>query len=333
MVTLKDIAAEAGVSVMTVSRVVNGQLSKVSDANIQKIQKIIENRGYVPSQSARSLSSRSSKIIAIVAQGDGDILEYPYNASMIGQIGSLIQKHGYSPMLYFASEYQGITKKLHAWNVDGAIFLGTFDENLEKIQSDNKIPLIFTDCYSPIRQITNVGLDDFKGGVMAARYLLKKGHTNLAFVGSSTDISGVVRQRLKGFASVCTEAGYRLSAEQVLPDAPTLPALKTLCSGSHPVTAFFASADRLAITLMRQLHELGFRVPQDCSIIGFDDLPTSSYITPSLTTIRQDIHLKAETAVDLLFRHIANAKAPAENIILDVQLIERESVSSLPPDR
>lgn len=329
MVTLKDIAEEAGVSIMTVSRVVNGQLSKVSNSNVQKIQKIIKKRGYVPSQSARSLSSKSSKIIAIIAQGDATVFEYPYNASMVGCMTSLVQARGYSTMFYFSNEYQGITKKLHEWNVDGALFLGTYDENLEKIQSDNQIPLVFTDCYSPVRQITNVGLDDFKGGTLAANYLLDKGHHNIAFVGSSSDISGVVRQRLKGFASILTKRSRQLAPDHILPDNPNQSDILSLCTNSNPVTGFFCASDKAAIELMQELHQLGIQIPRDCSLIGFDDIPISKIIIPSLTTIRQDIQQKASTAVNLLFHHLKNPNAPAENIILDVTLVERDSVRDL----
>lgn len=328
MVTLKDIAAEAGVSVMTVSRVVNGQFSKVSESTIRKIQSILEKRGYVPSLSARSLSSHASRIIAVIMQGDASALEYPYNAALVGQICFMIQQNNYSPMLYYANDYKDITRRLRSWYVEGAVFLGMFDPNLRQIQADNQIPLVFIDSYSTVRQISNVGIDDYKGGELAARYLLEKGHRKPAFVGGYFNVSGVVRQRLSGFRHLLEQAGFPLTEDRILSDIPEAEVLKKLCRGDDPVTAFFAPADVNALQLIGELGTLGLRVPEDCSVIGFDDLFFAGYTSPGLTTIRQDIRRKARIAVDLLFRHISDPASPAESITLDVELVERNSVAN-----
>ena len=194
MVTLKDIAREAGVSVMTVSRVVNGQLSKVSEENIKKIQEIIKKRGYVPNSTARSLSAKASNIISVIVQGSGNELINPYNATMVGEIVPYVQEKGYYLMLHFIDNYDDITQRLRAWNARGAIFIGTFDHDVKKIQQDNRIPLVFTDSYSSVRQIINIGIDDYKGGVLAAKHFINKGHCS--FVIGRTLTSGVIQQRL-----------------------------------------------------------------------------------------------------------------------------------------
>lgn len=329
MVTLKDIAKEAGVSVMTVSRVVNGQLSKVSESNVERIQAIIKKSGYVPNSSARSLSSKSSRIIAVIIQGKETGLEYPYNATMVGNICYYVQEHDYYPMIYYVSDYQDITKRLRSWNVEGAIFLGMFDQHMKNIHEDNRIPLIFTDSYSPVRQITNIGIDDYKGGELAARHFIEKGHRSFAFIGTSANFSSVVRQRLHGFQHVLKEAGLELEPEHIIPDEPDIDTLRAIYNAETPITAFFASADVVALTLIDKLKTLGLRVPEDCSVIGFDNLFFGAYTAPKLTTIMQDIKRKAQIATDILFKHISDPSAPAENVVLDVQLIERESVRSL----
>lgn len=326
MVTLKDIAEEAGVSVMTVSRVVNKQYHKVSEANVQRIQAIIREKGYVPNSSARSLSSKATRLIAVIVQGAEDSLEYPYNAIMVGHICYYVQSRGYSPILYYVDDYREVTKQLRTWNMEGAVFLGMFDENMKNIQEDNRIPLIFTDSYSPVRQVTNIGLDDYKGGELAAQYLIDKGHKQLAFVGTSTNISGVVRHRLRGFRHAIEAAGLELPERCIIPDLPHFERVKELCQSPQPVSAFFAAADITAMQLIDGLRAMGKRVPDDCSVIGFDNQFFGEYTTPKLTTIGQDIRKKAQIAVDVLFRHIADKNAPAENIILDVSLVERESV-------
>jgi DNA-binding LacI/PurR family transcriptional regulator len=329
MVTLKDIARQAGVSVMTVSRVVNKQPNTVSESNVERIQAIIKETGYVPNSSARSLSSKSTRLIAVIVQGEENALEYPYHATMVGHICYYVQSKGYSPLLYFVSDYSEVTKRLRQWNVEGAVFLGMFDENVRSIHEDNRIPLVFTDSYSPVRQITNIGLDDYKGGELAARFLIAKGHRNVGFIGTSTNISGVVRHRLLGFTHALEEAGLRLPQNNIIAEHPNLDRIREILQYDPPVTAFFVSADILAMSVMDELKALGRRVPEDCSLIGFDDLFFAAYTTPKLTTISQDIRKKAQIAIDMLFRHIRTPKSPAESIVLDVQLVERESVRTL----
>lgn len=326
MATLKDIAKEAGVSVMTVSRVVNMRYSEVSEENIAKIQSIIEKLGYVPNSSARSLSSKSSKIISIIIQGTDNVLESPYNATMLGHIVQHIQECGYNAMVHFINDYTDVTKHLQSWNAEGAIFLGTFDKNIQQIQADNKIPLVFTDSYSSIRQLINIGIDDYKGGVLAAKHFIENGHQDFAFITPHTSVSQLIQQRLKGFKDTIEAAHLHLYPEHILEPLNIEETVNQLCAFEKPVSAIFAAADNSAIELMDLLKRRGYRIPEDYSIIGFDNLPMGHYVSPRLTTISQDIKQKAQYALDVLFQHLKNPALPTQNIILNVELIQRESV-------
>lgn len=329
MVTLKDIAREAGVSVMTVSRVVNGQYSKVSEENIRKIQEIIKKRGYVPNSTARSLSSKASNIISVIVHGSGnELMRSLYNAAMVGEIVPYVQERGYFLMLHFIDKYDDITHRLRTWNARGAIFIGTFDHDVQKIQEDNMIPLVFTDSYSRVRQINNVGIDDYKGGVLAAKYFIDKGHKSFAYVGECMT-SNVIQQRLKGFKETLEASGFSLSSSHILDATAIQDPARAICSFKEQVTAVFVSSDALAASIISSMRTLGRNVPEDYSIIGFDGFPMGDLLAPRLTTISQDIAKKARIAVDILFRHIQDPSSPAENIVLDVQLIERDSVRSL----
>jgi LacI family transcriptional regulator len=326
VVTLKDIAQQAGVSPMTVSRVVNQQFGKVSEQTVQRIQRIIQESGYVPNSAARSLSGKSTRLIAVLVQGVENALEYPYNATMTGHICYYVQSRGYSPILCYINDYHDVAARLRTWHVEGAVFLGMFDEDMRNLQADHNIPLVFTDSYSAMRQVTNIGLDDFKGGELAAEYLLQKGHRRIAFLGASTDRSSIVRQRYDGFCAALSRAGVTLRKERVVFDTDFYQPVRSLCFGPYRPSAFFVAADIEAIQLMDHLRALGISVPEDCSVIGFDNLPFGAYTAPRLTTIAQDIQRKAQLAIDVLFRHIQDPALPAENIILDVALVERESV-------
>lgn len=328
MVTLKDIAAKAGVSVMTVSRVVNGHESKVSEETKNRILEIIKESGYVPNYSARSLSSNNSHIITIIIRGAGNRLTDAYNAAMLGSIIEHIQARGYYVMVHYIDDYHAITKHLQTWHADGAIFLGVFDENIQEIKEDNKIPIVFTDSYSTLRQITNVGIDDYKGGCLAAQYLIERGHREIAFIGTALQFSDVCKNRLAGFRDTLGKSGLTLKPEHILDTYSGDGYADFILGFKEPVTAVFTTADMTAIKLMDQLTIKGYRVPEDYSVIGFDNLPLSYYVTPKLTTVSQDIDLKAKIAGDILFRHLADPAAPAENITLDVSLIERGSVAA-----
>lgn len=331
MVTLKDIAQEAGVSVMTVSRVVNQRYQEVSEKNIKKIQDIINKYGYVPNSSARSLSSNSSRIISVIVQGDGkkNPMLFPFNASMIGYIIEGIQRQGYQAMVHFITDYSDVTKYLRSWKSEGAVFLGTFDENIKQIQKDNDIPLVFTDSYSSVRQVINVGLDDYKGGVLAARHFIEYGHKHFAFICSCIRESQVNQQRLAGFADTLSAAGFTLPDSHIFDTLDLKQCADDLCALTDPVTALFVPIDESAAILMMYLREKGLRIPEDYSIIGFDNFPLCQYVEPALTTIAQDIHLKAQYALDLLFQRLNDNTLPTQNIVLDVELISRRSVARL----
>lgn len=331
MVTLKDIAKEAGVSVMTVSRVANHRYQEVSEKNIKKIQDIIDKYGYVPNSSARSLSSKSSRIISVIVQDDGrkNPMDSPFNASMTGYIVEGIQRQGYQAMVHLIHDYSDVTKHLRSWKSEGAVFLGTFDENIKQIQKDNDIPLIFTDSYSSVRQVINVGLDDYKGGVLAARHFIEYGHRSFAFICSCMRESQVNQQRLAGFADTLSAAGFPLPESHIFDTLDLRQGVDRLCALLNPVTALFVPIDESAVIIMTYLKEKGYRIPEDYSIIGFDDFPICQYVNPPLTTIAQDVRQKAQYALDLLFQHLGDNTLPTQNIVLDVRLVSRQSVARL----
>ncbi|WP_461206646.1 LacI family DNA-binding transcriptional regulator [Clostridium sp. DL1XJH146] len=328
MVTLKDIAKEANVSVMTVSRVVNGNYSKMSKETAKRIKKIIHERGYVPNYSARSLSSRISHLIAIITRKDGELND-PYTSKMLALIIPTLQSNGFYTMIACLDDFNDVNQHLRAWNAQGAIFLGLFDENIELIKQKNNIPLIFTDSYNKSNEISNVGIDDYKGGALAANHFLEYGHKNFAFISLSLEHSSVSKARLKGFTDTIKSANLSLPEENILDyDSPSILAGK-IVNLKTPVTAIFTTADILALNMMDALQSLGYKVPDEYSFIGFDNLPISYYVTPKLTTISQNIEQKVHYICDILLKHIENPNLPYENILLDVELSKRNSVKNI----
>lgn len=328
MVTLKDIAEEAGVSVMTVSRVVNGHLEKVSPANVDIIRDIIQRTGYVPNATARSLVSKSSKIIAAIVPGDGtNLLLDPYVSELLGAITLKIQERGFYLMLRFTTNYNDIISSIRTWNVDGAIFLGILDEHMKHIQDETPIPMVFTDSYFPFRQISTVGIDDYAGGVLAAKYFIKNGHQHMAFYNNVSG-SGVLNQRFCGFLDTIEAHGLSLPQAYILNEREEEDPSGYILTLDPVPSAIFATSDLKAIRLIEDFIHRGYRVPEDFSVIGFDNIPMSQHLTPKLTTIAQDLNQKASHVVDLLFKKIDDPHSPTQHTVLDVQLIERESVAT-----
>ncbi len=338
MVTLKDIADRANVSLMTVSRVVNGQSNKVSKKTANRVQKIINELGYIPNYSARSLSSKNSKIIVLILQGNGNQLHDPYNSSMVTNIIPYLQSKGYYTLICSLNSPEEITQYLKTWRADGAIFIGVFDEHALEIKKQNDIPLIFTDNYLSTEKITNIGLDDYKAGVIAATKFIESGHKNFAFLSSGAflkeqstkgqKLSYVLYNRYLGFKETLEKSNLSLPLENCLIEESD-DLLKQFESLSPKVTAIFASSDILAIKFMDMLTLKGYSLPQDISIIGIDNIPLSYYVTPKLTTIEQDLTKKSRLACELLLSNIEKKELPSQNITLDVKLIERNSVKNL----
>jgi LacI family transcriptional regulator len=336
-VTLKDIADEAGVSMMTVSNVVNGNRARVSPETIERVQRIVAERGYVPSASARSLAARSSRLIGLlVPAADEDSLTIsPHNVAIIGQIERELRKRGYHLLLRGIAHPGEVTEALQSWSLDGAVLLGFLDEELNRLNRGTvgSVRVLAVDSYSTNRLTTGVRADDFTGGQLAARHLLGLGHREILFAGPSFTDVGVVHQRFEGFRQAFADAGAQWDARLIetvnTTHADGLGLGRRLLAEHPGVTGVFATADILAIGIMEGVLDSGARVPDDVSVIGFDNLDLCAYVTPKLTTVSQDIAEKAATAVQMLINSIEGRRQPRNPVTLKVSLVERASTGSV----
>jgi LacI family transcriptional regulator len=326
-VTLEDIAEAAGVSVMTVSTVINGKTARVSAETTE--------RGYVPSASARSLAAKSSRLIGLLvpAAGEDSRAISPHTIAIFGQIERGLRKRGYHLLLRGVTDPAEIGEALRSWSLDGAVLLGFLDEEVAALRPGvlDRTPVPAIDSYADNPLTAGVRSDDFTGARLAAAHLVGLGHRRIVFAGPAFTDVGVVHERFLGFRATLQEAG--LSAE----DCPVESVNTTHDDGvalgarlleAHPgCTAVFATADILAIGIIEGLIAAGVLVPADVSVIGFDDLDISACITPRLTTIAQDIPGKAANAVDRLLALIDGGDRPADPLVLDVRLVERDSTA------
>lgn len=333
---LKMIAKQAGVSTATVSNVINGNHHKVSQETIQKVQKIIEENDYKPNATARSLASKKSRIIGVViphiSEGENFFVN-PYNARMLALLENYIRNQGYYLMVRCVGICTDIIPLFSSWNVDGVIFFGAFKEDIAELRSRLNVPTVYIDTYGEELGIDNVGIDDYKGGYLAAGYLLGKGHREIAFVGPRVDIHGVIQQRYMGFCDACRERGVEVYGEHHF-GANTLyesgvSAGQQIAMAKRKFTAAVVMSDIVAFGVMEGLRLCGRNVPGDVSVIGFDNLPECRYSNPKLTSISQNLEQKALRVGEGLFRLIRQEADTNINEKLDVQIVERQSVRDI----
>lgn len=335
MATLKEIASAAGVSTATVSNVINGNHKRVSEETVARIQALIHELGYVPNQAARSLAQRESRFIAIIVQSsspDENVFLNPYNSAYIGALTINLYKKGFFPLIRITDDFRTVEQDIRGWNVAGALFNGSFSRHLKNIESLASIPCVFTDCYFDLPGINHVQLDDKAGGRIAGDYLFQMGHRRIAFIANALEDSDVDKQRLLGLRDALGRHSLTVPDRWVLPSGnigAQRDRLSDMLLSPDGPTVYFCSADKIAVELMDMIRVLGLRIPEDISVLGFDNLPLDVIAVPRLTTIAQDIDQKAMVSVDLLVRHIENKTLSPERVILGVSLVERESVRQL----
>ena len=341
MITIKDIAKYTGVSCTTVSNVIHQRDKRVSPGTIEKINHAIQELGYIPNMSARSLVSSCSKVIGfinhITAQPD-NFMNDPFQSSIIGTIESVLRQNGYYLMLRTIETSGDLLSFLQTWNIDGLFFIGMFKDDFYDVAESLNIPMVLIDSYVRQPHIHNIGLEDFQGSYNATKYLVAHGHKKIAFASPAFRDGGVLQERFLGYKSALTEASIPFDANFIIEQEMVLLSAKqagtelAALSRQYGVTACVVTADIMAAGMMAALKEQGLRIPEDISIVGFDDAYICQITTPTLTTIHQDIDKKANLAVKTMLQLLQGCPPSNTEIVLATKLIERESVRTIHAD-
>ncbi len=331
MIRIKDIADQVGVSATTVSNVLHGKQQRVSPETRRKIEAAIREMGYVPNMGALMLAKEQSSIIGVILFDKGSrnepTLTDPYYGSLVGYLEQYIRDKKHYMLMLTVSNVEEIIRQAKAWNLDGLIACNLQPDVIRHLYALYPNPLVSLDAYLENKEsYINIAVDDFGGGYQMGRYLAAMGHRNVLMI--SDNDQGVDHQRWLGFKKGLGEAKVPVSDKQHL--------LVSNISGERMVqykrykelfrkqTALFFSSDYYALEACSALRETGFRIPEELSLAGFDDLFCSGLMTPKLTTIRQDIEQKARMTVDALFCLMEGGEK--RDWVLPVELIERESV-------
>jgi DNA-binding LacI/PurR family transcriptional regulator len=337
-ITIKDVAKHAGVSIATVSYVLNGKEHKVSTDMIIKIRESIKKLNYIPSFSARSLVNNSSKLIGVVIPQTENfkqlLLENPFYSEVVSGIEAEARRCGYHLILAGVDKEESYFDISVQRNLDGAIITGIYAEQFYDEFKQIKIPIVLVDSYVNDTYFQKVGIDDELGGYIATKHLIDCGHRNIALVTGTIKKDGVVEKRFLGYKRAFKEANLFYKPEYVYEDSVSYEygvVAGKLIAEKHPeITAVFATSDMVALGVINGLTDCGKSVPDDVSIIGFDDIPISRVFIPKLTTIKQDITLKGIKAAQCLIE-VMGGKSTGQphDIILPIKLIERHTVKKL----
>lgn len=325
--TLKDIAREANISIMTVSNVINNK-KNVSEATRKKVQNIISKYNYIPNSQARNLIMKSSKIILIVIPENINNKNGYYSTSMLANIEKNISLNNYNTMIYSKNDFDGIFRLIKSWNIDGVIFLSTNGtKEIIDLRKKAKIPIVVFDNAPISKDLIYVNVDDEKGGYLQTKFLIEAGHKKIAFVCNRKN-SFVLNSRFNGYKKALS--AYSIPLDESIVFDLGISFEDGLYLGNElikkRIKAVVATADILALGIMEKYKENAFILPQDLSIIGYDDLELCQFASPKLSSISQNLGKKAKTAVDALIEMIASGKIERNSYYIDVKLINRQSI-------
>lgn len=326
MATIKDVAAEAGLTVTTVSRVLNNR-GYISDDARKRVYDAMQKLNYRPNEVARSLHKKTTNAIGLIVP----YIKHPYFSEMISCIENEAFKRGYRLFLCNTKakeEYEKEYLDICTSNRVAGIILFSGSVSVDEFVQRN-VPVITME-----RTLGNgtasVECDNRGGGELAARRLIDAGCRQLLLVGSTEgNLELPADNRALGFREVCAERGvsfYEIDPDQKEYENLEYKELLERALEEHPETdGVFASSDVIGAQTLQVCSKLGIRVPEQMKIVGFDDSYVASLTTPQLTTIHQPIREMAEQAVQLL-QDAAGGKVVASRIVLPVQLVERGTV-------
>ena len=331
-ITMSDVAQEAGVSLMTVSRVVNGK-GEISPETRKRIQNVIEKLGYRPSGIARSLAGGQTFTIGLIVP---DIAN-PYFSGIAHGVASVANVEGFGVLLCDCEEDTSLELTmldvLDEKRVDGVIVAAprTTSEELLPILARHQNVVVVNRLFDTEYKPTASGYvlnNDKTGAYLITQHLLRREHQTIGFLAGPASSYGSIR-RMVGYTTALKENNIEVNPDIVRHCIPTVEggrdATKQLIQEHPEITALFCFNDLVAIGALQCCHSLDLSVPDDLAIIGYDDIPMASWVTPTLTTCKVNFEDMGKAATHLLISHINNCAGECDNSVLEPQLIIRDS--------
>ena len=328
-ITIQDIAKMANVSTTTVSRVINNKTEGVSEATREKILKIIHDTGYKPNSLARGLITKKTKTIGLIIP---DITN-PFFPELARGVEDMANKNGFNVFLCNTDDDPSKEKKyidaLKEKYVDGIIFTVSSNPNREHINELLKcgIPIVMMDRELEDSDVKCVYIDNLEGGYIATKYLINLGHKKIGCITGPLKSKSAI-DRYKGYEKAMLESGISINKDLVIESNYKIEggilATNKLLNNSE-VSAIFTCNDIMAYGAYKVIKQRGYSVPQDISIVGFDNIYISNMMEKELTTIDQPTYSMGATATKMLIRSINGERINKKHICFKPKLIIRES--------
>jgi LacI family transcriptional regulator len=331
-VTIRDVAQASGVSYATVSRVLSGY-EFVKETTRNRVMEAVDSLGYVANLPARSLAGGRSRIIGLLVPN----LDNGYVGTITQGIDRELARANYDLMLYTTHRHPSkesfYVSTIANGLTDGLLLVAPLvpATYLEALREQN-FPYVLIDQADASENSSGVESTNWQGAYEATRYLCQLGHTRIAFIKGAPAVRSAA-DRLHGYKSALTDYDLPFQEELVIKgdfqQSTAYNSTKMLLqSDNPPPTAIFASNDLSAIGAMDAAREQGFRIPDDISVIGFDDIPQASFVYPKLTTVRQPLEQMGQIAVKMLLDQIEDRNHPPQRVALATQLVIRDSCMS-----
>ncbi|WP_448375037.1 LacI family DNA-binding transcriptional regulator [Fervidobacterium sp.] len=335
MATIKDVAKRAGVSISTVSYVLNNT-GKVSEETRQRVLKAVEELNYVPNSFAKGLKRQQYDLIALIVHE----IKGPFYDSLVRGIQDVLHSFGYNLLIYCTLENrrQDVDKFLNTGIIGGMIVMTPYVKNDEILKWSKELKIITLDRTLKEREntaIKSVRINNEKGTYELVKYLYDLGHRRIAFMKGPKD-SLDARERYRGFTRAMNELKLEVREEDILEGNFTEDSgyivmkeyLEKKKRRAMP-TALLCANDEMAIGAMQAIKEKGLSIPTDISIAGFDDIELSSYVTPALTTVRRPMYQLGSLAAHMLLSLVQSKEDYVSNVVLDVNIVIRESTAKV----
>lgn len=331
MTTIYDIAKKTGYSPTTVSKVFNNY-SDVREKTRRHILETAKEMGYLPNANARSLTTKRSWTIGVLfVEATGAGIRHPYFSAVIESFKKVAVSKGYD-LMFISKDVGGrpssYLEHCKIRGVDGVVvILSSADDPDYQELLDSGIPCVILDASPGLAHA--VYSDNVGGSMQAVEYLHSLGHRSIAHISGGVDtFAGEKRQQ--GYEAALSKLGLRRREDYIADSGffsieSGYEAMNTLMDLENPPTAVFAAGDLLALGAIRAVKDRGLLVPDNFSIIGFDDIEMARYLTPALTTVRQNTDSLGSTAANILTEAINSAESPVQSVMLPVELMIRES--------
>lgn len=335
--TIKDVASRAGVSIATVSFVLNKHPGEViSDRVKKKVWAAARALDYHPSATAAGLARKRTRNVAIIFYKDEETISNQFYSFVIqGAIKEAIEKHYNLLFSYMNTTYRGyadLPKIIQEKNAEGALFMRQVHPKMIRAIQSRGIPVVLVDHFPPIKQVNSLQIDNRAGGMLAAQHLIELGHRRIAMVYAAKDRPSI-DERVGGFQAAFEKYELSYSRRSNLLEARSLTfdggheaALQVL-KRQRRLTALCCANDEMAAGVLRAAHQLGLNVPGDLSVVGFDDITMANYTDPPLTTVGVVKEHLGRRAMTRLLELVEGTDNEVKREVVPVKLVIRGSTA------